>query len=139
MGDRCNRTINSVGPSVPRALHGSKNQQKNISEPGPHALRPDTPMAGSMQLKIGVLTFFPYQSLKVNTKLLIRTKHKEQVERLLTERSVLHQQLRSALPGSTRALVSKRHPQKKKKKRLQKTTFTLAFMLQIPSRISFCS
>lgn len=113
MGDRCNRTINSEGPSVPRALHVSKSQQQKILEAGPHALSPDISTAGSMQLKISVLTFFPYQSLKVNTKLLIRTKHKKQVKRLLTERSVLHQQLRSPLTWSTHALVSKSHVQKK--------------------------
>lgn len=113
MGDRCNRTINSEGPSVPRALHVSKNQQQKILEAGLRAFSPDMSMAGSMQLKISVLTFFPYQSLKVNTKLLIRTKHKEQVKRLLTERSVLHQQLRSPLSQSTHVLVSKSHVQKK--------------------------
>lgn len=113
MGDRRNRTINSKGPSVPRALHVSKNQQQNMSEAGPHALSPDMSVVGGMQLKISVLTFFPYQSLKVNTKLLIRTKHKEQVKRLRTERSVLHQQLRSPLSWSTRALVPKSHFQKK--------------------------
>lgn len=63
--------------------------------------------------KISVLTFFPYQSLKVNVKLLIRKKHKEQVKRLLTERSVLHPQLRSPLSWSTHTLVSKSHAQKK--------------------------
>lgn len=50
-------------------------------------------MTGSVQLKINVLTFSTYQSLEVNTELLRRTKHEKQVKRLLTERSVLLQQL----------------------------------------------
>lgn len=80
MGDHCNRTINSEGPSVPRAFHVSKNQQQKILEAGPHTFSPDLSMTGSMQLKINVLTFFTYQSLKVNTELLIRTKHKSRLK-----------------------------------------------------------
>lgn len=70
-------------------------------------------MAGSMQLKISVLTFSPYQSLKVNTKLLIRTNTKSRLRETAHRRSVLHQQLRSPLSWSTHALVFKGHAQKK--------------------------
>lgn len=90
-------------------------------------------MAGSMQLKINVLTFFTYQSLKVNTELLIRTNHKSRLKGCLQKDQCYSNgqqtsnQLRFLLYHE--ALLFRYPTAVFHTQRPHKTSFTLALML----------
>lgn len=135
--------ITVIEPSTARghlSQGPSKNQQQKILEAGPHTFSPNLSMTGSTQLKINVLTFFTYQSLKVNTELLIRKKHKSRLKGCLqkdqcySNGQTTSNQLRFLLYHE--ALLFRYPTAMFHTQRLHKTSFTLALMLRDTSSTS---